>query len=338
MALIEHTIQFVKDQFQGANHKHPTWDRLASISILLPSLERQQQILEAIDGWTNLAQNEEVSLKILEKQIMFQVKEIGRGQPRVKLGEVCEIRTGKGLTKEDLIDGDVPVIGGGLSPMGYHNVHNKDAYVVVLAQVGANSGNVSRYPVKSWITNNGMTIHPKGKGIANDDILYYLLKNIQDDIKGFAEGTAQPKLSSASVLSIELQVPPLIEQHALQPDFDEIRHKHDKIAKYSKGMTQKLGLLAVFLSGANLIILDEPMSGLDPLARIALKKELLDYRSKNKTIFFSSHILSDIDEICNQIGVLHNSKLRYLGSPANFKELHQATTLDNAFLTEISLK
>lgn len=113
---------------------------------------------------------------------------------------------------------------------------------------------------------------------------------------------------------------------------------HDKISKYSKGMTQKLGLLAVFLSGADLIILDEPMSGLDPLARIALKKELLDYRSKNKTIFFSSHILSDIDEICNQIGVLHNSKLRYLGSPAQFKELHQAPSLDSAFLAEISLK
>ena len=111
---------------------------------------------------------------------------------------------------------------------------------------------------------------------------------------------------------------------------------HEKIAKYSKGMTQKLGLLAVFLSGADLIILDEPMSGLDPLARIALKKELLDYRNKNKTIFFSSHILSDIDEICNQIGVLHASKLRYLGTPAKFKELHQASTLDLAFLAEIS--
>jgi ABC-2 type transport system ATP-binding protein len=111
---------------------------------------------------------------------------------------------------------------------------------------------------------------------------------------------------------------------------------HEKIAKYSKGMTQKLGLLAVFLSGADLIILDEPMSGLDPLARIALKKELLDYHSKNKTIFFSSHILSDIDEICNQIGVLHASNLRYTGSPAQFKQLHQALTLDSAFLAEIN--
>jgi ABC-2 type transport system ATP-binding protein len=111
---------------------------------------------------------------------------------------------------------------------------------------------------------------------------------------------------------------------------------HEKISKYSKGMTQKLGLLAVFLSGADLIILDEPMSGLDPLARIALKKELLDYRNKNKTIFFSSHILSDIDEICNEIAVLHQAKIRYIGDPAGFKQKHNATTLDNAFLCEIT--
>jgi len=204
---------------------------LYEIQIPLPSLERQQQIVEAIDGWAGLAQQEEQALKILEKQMMFQVKEMGRGQARVKLGEVCEIRSGKSLTKENLTDGNVPVIGGGVSPMGYHNVHNKEAYAVVISQVGS-AGNVSRYPVKSWITNNGMTIHPKGTQIDSDDVLYYLLKNIQDDIKGFAEGTAQPKLTSASVLSLELQLPPLTEQHALQADFAEIRHKHGKIATY----------------------------------------------------------------------------------------------------------
>ena len=63
-----------------------------------------------------------------------------------------------------------------------------------------------------------------------------------------------------------------------------------KVTKYSKGMTQKLGLLAVFLSEADLVILDEPMSGLDPKARIALKKELIAYKKSGKTIFFSSHI------------------------------------------------
>jgi restriction endonuclease S subunit len=211
---------------------HISRDVVRNIPIPLPSLERQQQIVEAIDGWTVLAQQEEHVLKSLEKQMMFQVKEMGRGKERVKLGEVCEIRNGKGLTKEDLTGGDVPVIGGGVSPMGYHNTHNKEEYTVVLAQVGANAGNVSRYPVKSWITNNGMTIHPKGTGIANDDILYYILKNIQDDIKGYAEGTAQPKLNASSVLSLTVQIPLLAEQQTLQSDFDEIRHKHAKIAYY----------------------------------------------------------------------------------------------------------
>ena len=205
---------------------------LRHIDVPLPSLERQQQIVEAIDGWAQLAQHEEPALKILEKQMMFQLREMSRGQPRVKLGEVCEIRSGKSLTKEQLMAGDVPVIGGGVSPMGNHNTHNREAYAVVVAQVGS-AGNVSRYPMKSWITNNGMTIHPKGaSSIATDDVLYYLLKQIQADIKGFAEGTAQPKLSAASVLSIEIYLPPLAEQQTLQSDFDEIRHKHEKIKMY----------------------------------------------------------------------------------------------------------
>jgi ABC-2 type transport system ATP-binding protein len=111
----------------------------------------------------------------------------------------------------------------------------------------------------------------------------------------------------------------------------------NKISKYSKGMTQKLGLMAVFLSNADLIILDEPMSGLDPLARISLKKELLDYKNKNKTIFFSSHILSDMDEICDRIAVLHEGILKYIGSPQGLKEKWNKNTLDQAFLAEITI-
>lgn len=111
-----------------------------------------------------------------------------------------------------------------------------------------------------------------------------------------------------------------------------------KISKYSKGMTQKLGLLAVFLSEAELVILDEPMSGLDPKARIALKRELISYKNSGKTVFFSSHILSDMDEICDKIAVLNESKIVFYGSPQDFKDKHQQDSLDKAFLTEIGVK
>ncbi|MBU6338600.1 MAG: ABC transporter ATP-binding protein [Rickettsiales bacterium] len=108
-----------------------------------------------------------------------------------------------------------------------------------------------------------------------------------------------------------------------------------KVTKYSKGMTQKLGLLAVFLSEADLVILDEPMSGLDPKARIALKKELIAYKNSGKTIFFSSHILSDMDEICDSIAVLNDAKIVYEGTPQGFKNKHKEDSLEKAFLKEI---
>jgi type I restriction-modification system DNA methylase subunit len=203
---------------------------LVEIKIPLPSLDRQKQIVEAIDGWADLVHQEESSLKLLEKQVMFQVKEMGRGQPRVKLNDVCDIKPGKSITKKDLQDGNVPVIGGGVSPMGYHTIHNSEAYSIIVSQVGS-AGTISRYPVESWITNNGMTIHPKN---ITNDYLYYTLKSMEDTIKHFAEGTAQPKLSSSSLLNIEIPLTSLIEQQTLQPEFMEIRHKHEKIIRYKE--------------------------------------------------------------------------------------------------------
>ncbi len=116
----------------------------------------------------------------------------------------------------------------------------------------------------------------------------------------------------------------------------DFRMLNSPIKKYSKGMTQKLGLIALFLSEAELVILDEPMSGLDPKARINLKNELLNYKKLGKTIFFSSHILSDMDEICDEIAVLNNSKILYQGSPLNFKEKFKSKDLDKAFLKAIN--
>ena len=110
-----------------------------------------------------------------------------------------------------------------------------------------------------------------------------------------------------------------------------------KATKYSKGMTQKLGLIATLLTDADLIILDEPMSGLDPKARINLKKELIKYKNSGKTIFFSSHILSDMDEICDSIAVLNEAKIIFYGSPSEFKKEHDQDSLDKAFLKAIGV-
>ena len=205
---------------------------LRDIDIAIPSLERQQQIVEAIDGWESLAQQEEVALKILEKQMMFQVKEMGRGQARVKLGEVCDVKCGKPMPKTDIVEGNIPVIGGGISPMGFHNVSTHDPYVPIISQRGT-AGHISRYASKTWITPNAVIPTRKGDmAILNDDMLFYILKNEQWSIDNIVEKTAQPLLTIGNLKDIEIRIPPLTEQQTLQADFDEIRHKHAKIATY----------------------------------------------------------------------------------------------------------
>ena len=110
-----------------------------------------------------------------------------------------------------------------------------------------------------------------------------------------------------------------------------------RVGAYSKGMGQKLGLLGAFMIDSQLLVLDEPMSGLDPSARIKLKNMLLSIKNKGKTIFFSSHILSDIDEICDRIGVIHEGKLFFIGTPAEFKAKYEDASLEKAFLRSISV-
>jgi type I restriction enzyme, S subunit len=212
---------------------HISRGTVRDIPISLPSLERQQQIVEAIDGWTNLAQNEETSLKMLEKQMMFQVKEMGRGQARVKLGDVCDVKCGKPMPKTDIIEGEIPVIGGGISPMGFHNVSTHEEYTPMISQRGENSGYVSRYSTKTWITSNAVIPTLKNRlMLANNDVLYYVLKCNEEAFYNIVVKTAQPMLTVGNLLLVELQLPPLSEQQTLQSDFDEIRHKHAKIATY----------------------------------------------------------------------------------------------------------
>lgn len=111
---------------------------------------------------------------------------------------------------------------------------------------------------------------------------------------------------------------------------------NNRVSSYSKGMGQKLGLLSAFLVRAPFLMLDEPMSGLDPLARIQLKDALIDYVKDGNTIFFSSHILSDMDEICNTIAILHDSKIIYHGSPKEFKAQQNNDNLERAYLNAIT--
>jgi ABC-2 type transport system ATP-binding protein len=104
------------------------------------------------------------------------------------------------------------------------------------------------------------------------------------------------------------------------------------VRSYSKGMTQKLGLAACLLSDKPMLVLDEPTSGLDPKARALLKEQLRQWRARGRTLFFTSHALADVDELCDRMAILHDGQVRFTGTPQECRERYAAATLEQAFL------
>ncbi|MFK5949193.1 MAG: ABC transporter ATP-binding protein [Methylococcales bacterium] len=101
---------------------------------------------------------------------------------------------------------------------------------------------------------------------------------------------------------------------------------------YSKGMMQKLGLTACLCSNKPILILDEPMSGLDPTARYALRNLLIKQKKQGKTLIFSTHLLHDIESTCDRIAILAAGKIRFHGTVENALDTYQATSLEQAYL------
>jgi len=85
--------------------------------------------------------------------------------------------------------------------------------------------------------------------------------------------------------------------------------KTDRLEKFSKGMLQKVGIAQAILNDPKLLFLDEPMSGLDPLARELVIKIILELKSQGTTIFFNTHILEDVASIADKVAIIDNGKL-----------------------------
>jgi len=93
-----------------------------------------------------------------------------------------------------------------------------------------------------------------------------------------------------------------------------------RIGEYSRGMTQRIGLAQALLHDPEIIFMDEPLSGLDPIGRHEMRDLVLSLRQRGKTIFFCSHILSDVESICERVAILHQGRLRRVGAIADLLE------------------
>lgn len=96
----------------------------------------------------------------------------------------------------------------------------------------------------------------------------------------------------------------------------DVKEKH--LRSFSKGMLQRIGLAQALLRSPEFLILDEPMSGLDPDGRILIKDIMRDEKQKGTTLFFSSHLLGDMDELCDDLVVIDQGQLVFQGALKDF--------------------
>jgi ABC-2 type transport system ATP-binding protein len=107
-----------------------------------------------------------------------------------------------------------------------------------------------------------------------------------------------------------------------------------RLATYSRGMLQRIGLAQALVNDPDLVILDEPASGFDPLGRIRIREIIVALRERGKTVFFSSHELSEVERVCDRVGILAAGRLVAEGRMAELVKAGES--LEQYFIRVVS--
>ena len=121
------------------------------------------------------------------------------------------------------------------------------------------------------------------------------------------------RLSGVSAGARQSRIAELLERVGLR----DVGNK--QLRKFSKGMLQRVGIAQAIIHDPEIVFLDEPMSGLDPVGRHEVRELIQHLKDQGKTIFFSTHILSDAEALCDRVGVIHKGELRGVGVVNDFR-------------------
>jgi len=131
-------------------------------------------------------------------------------------------------------------------------------------------------------------------------------------------------------------VSPSTQIESVLKEVDLLGRENRQIRTYSKGMLQRLGLAQALLNDPQILFLDEPLDGLDPLGRAEIKSIFLGLKKRGKTIFLNSHILADVAEMCDMVGIIDQGKLIVCDTPKEITGNHR--DLEDAFVHIIKEK
>jgi ABC-2 type transport system ATP-binding protein len=140
------------------------------------------------------------------------------------------------------------------------------------------------------------------------------------------ESVFWPSLTGAETLHLLGNVHGQIDQAYQQELIKRFKFEPDKkVRTYSKGNRQKINLIAAFSTRAELLVMDEPTTGLDPIMEQAFKTSALEAKANGQTIFLSSHILEEVEALCDRVAILRAGKLVELGTLADMRHLSAVT-------------
>jgi ABC-2 type transport system ATP-binding protein len=112
------------------------------------------------------------------------------------------------------------------------------------------------------------------------------------------------------------------------------RDKRRQLKEYSKGMTRRIGLAQALINDPELLLLDEPTSGLDPLGTRWMKDLIVDLKAPGKTIIMCSHLLADVQDVCDRIAILHQGELKELGRVDSLLKVRDVTQIRASGLSD----
>ena len=123
---------------------------------------------------------------------------------------------------------------------------------------------------------------------------------------------------------------PAVEEKAKELGFTDLLDR--KLSGLSKGNRQKVGIAQALIHDPDVLLLDEPTTGLDPIGRNEILAQMKSLSKKGKTVLFSTHILSDVEKICDTVAIIHNGSLILEGEPEALKRERGKKDLDELFL------
>jgi type I restriction-modification system DNA methylase subunit/restriction endonuclease S subunit len=183
---------------------------------------------EYVNGETKF--QEEIPLaKIIEKKYNWRYAQYrpfetiaNASYPVVKLGDICEIKSGKTITKAEHKEGPYPVLGGGKVNKGFHNEYNIDENVICIARVGS-AGYVSKTATKTFMSDGSLALINIRTDI-NNNYLYYYLQTVQDQIYALVGGSGVPAINKATLYEIPVPIPPMEKQIEITAVCDRIAY------------------------------------------------------------------------------------------------------------------